>query len=247
MFHRTYTRYARNKWPHTFVSHYTSVDHVCAYMIWIDGYLSIRERIRDTMSPTFFHSDVVSWWHRRFPAGSWRPGCWVPTPWSESVPAPRWASSRDQRRGAEGERRSGWAEVPGDSMPPSRNPSPRGTRSLVHKSRRPPPALHPRCSSRYHRHFLLLPLLLLLLLHHCQRHRQHPQPPPAPPRRSCPARTLCRPWRSSLTLPTLRHRCLSLACRPAAGVELSTLDPGARRQDDAAATAVAHLQTTYHW
>lgn len=118
--------------------------------------------------PTFFRSCVASWWHRRFPVGSWRPGCWVPTPWSGSVPAPRWASSRDQRRGAEGERRSGRAEVPGDSMPPSRNPSPQGTRSLVHKSRRPPPALHPRCLSRYHRHFhhllLLLHLLLLFLL-----------------------------------------------------------------------------------
>lgn len=109
------------------------------------------------LAPTSFRSDAVSWWRRRSPAGSWRRGYWDPTPTSGSAPVPRWASSRDQRRGAEGEWRSGRAAIPWDNMPPSRSPSARETRSAVRRSRRPP-RVHRRrrrrrrCHHRRRRH-----------------------------------------------------------------------------------------------
>lgn len=77
-------------------------------------------------------------------------------------------------------------------MPLSRNPSVRGTRSAVHRSRRSPLQHRPRRRLRrwYRWH------------HH---HHHHPRPPPAPPRRLCPARTPCRPWRPLPLATTLRH------------------------------------------
>ncbi|KAL0115714.1 hypothetical protein PUN28_010918 [Cardiocondyla obscurior] len=65
-------------------------------------------------------------------------------------------------------------------MPPSRNPSARGTRSAVHRSRRSPAPHRPRCRFRHPRH------------RHRRRRRRHHhrhrhRPPPAPPRRLCPA------------------------------------------------------------
>lgn len=76
-------------------------------------------------------------------------------------------------------------------MPLSRNPSVRGTRSAVHRSRRSPVQHRPR-----HRH------RRWYRWHH---HHHHPRPPPAPPRRLCPARTPCRPWRPLPLATTLRH------------------------------------------
>lgn len=100
-------------------------------------------------------------------------------------------------------------------MPPSRNPSARGTRSAVHRSRRSPVHHRPRCRFRRRSHRRRR---CRRRRHHRHRH-QHPRPPPAPPRRLCPARTPCRPWRPLPLATTLRHPLSpSVPLPPAAGV-----------------------------